>query len=179
MKKPKTKPAAPADDPDSGMGPGPIFAGLRACLNRLSEMADKGQNEWTRAGEFGDEQKGVKGTYGFSVRLMEADGPPVVENCGNIRADATHGTVIESAREPLVDVFNENDHVLVIAELPRVEEKDIAYELYDRTRLRIAAVRQDRRYSKEVELPVPVILSKACASYQNGIFELRLPKAAC
>ena len=42
-----------------------------------------------------------------------------VEPFGNVTKDKESGrTVVHEVREPLVDVFEEDDHVLVIAEMP-------------------------------------------------------------
>jgi HSP20 family molecular chaperone IbpA len=65
------------------------------------------------------------------------------------------GAVVEETREPMVDVFDEGDHLLLVAELPGVEAKDIHYEIEDDV-LSLSAVRGERKYRKEVLLPAPV-----------------------
>ena len=37
--------------------------------------------------------------------------------------------MVEDIREPLVDVYDEDDHVLVLAEIPGVSKKDVQLEL--------------------------------------------------
>ena len=55
-------------------------------------------------------------------------GKPVIESFGNIR-ETTRGPVVEEVREPMVDVFDEKDHISVIAELPGVSENEIKIEV--------------------------------------------------
>lgn len=77
-------------------------------------------------------------------------------------------------REPLVDVFDEGDHLLIIAELPGVEEKDIEIEVRGDT-LTLSAQSPGQRYRKEVALPCPVE-GEAKTSYRNGILQIELTK---
>ncbi len=65
--------------------------------------------------------KEVKGIYGFTVKVGLGDDGPRIEPFGNIRKDRESGhTVVQEVREPVVDVFEEEDHVLVVAEMPGV-----------------------------------------------------------
>ena len=76
--------------------------------------------------------------------------------------------------EPPVDVFDEGDHLRVVAELPGVEEHDIKAEAKG-TELTISAERGHKRYSKRVELPIPVT-DELTMSYKHGVLELKLKK---
>jgi HSP20 family protein len=90
--------------------------------------------------------------------------------------DSSQGPVVEEAREPMVDVFDEGDHLIVVAELPGVGADDISFEVKDDV-LSLAAARGERKYRKEVLLSSAVQAQGATPSYRNGVFELRLPKA--
>ena len=61
----------------------------------------------------------------------------------------------DKVREPLVDVFDEGDVLLVIVELPGVNEKDIKIEVED-DRLSVATRTPGRRFAAELYLPCPV-----------------------
>ena len=117
--------------------------------------------------------KRVKAVYGFRVR--SADGKPFFESFGNVKPDAG-GAAIDESHEPLVDVFDEGDHVRLVAELPGVEAGDIHFEIADQV-LRLRARRAERRYERDVDLPCAVLAEQAQTAYRNGIFELKLPKA--
>ena len=78
-------------------------------------------------------------------------------------------------KEVLVDIFEEDKHLKIIAELPGVEEKDIKVELKE-DKLTISADTPYRKYYQEVALPCPV-KGEPKASYKNGILEITLEKA--
>jgi len=75
--------------------------------------------------------------------------------------------------EPVVDVFDEEDHLLIITELPGVERKDIKVNVDDDT-LTISTDVPDCRCT-EVELPC-VVESKIKTTYKNGVLKIRLMK---
>ena len=154
-----------------------MFRSLGGFLDLLSNLAEQGGEggEIRRSGELGDEKKGVKAVYGFSIR-MGGGGKPTIEQFGNIK-ESGRGPIVEEAREPMVDVFDEDDHLLVVAELPGVEAGDVSFEIKEDV-LELRAARGERKYRKEVLLPGAVRAQAATSSYRNGVFEIKLPKAA-
>ncbi|WP_048151538.1 Hsp20/alpha crystallin family protein [Palaeococcus ferrophilus] len=94
-------------------------------------------------------------------------------------------------REPFVDIFDEGNEIVVTAELPGVDKKDIKLRIKDDTLYIEAQVKREKELEKEgairveryysgyrrvVRLPTEVIPEKAKARYKNGILEIRLPK---
>jgi HSP20 family protein len=159
---------------DAGLGG--MFKSLGGFLELLSDLAEKGEGEFTKSGEVGGEgKKGMKAVYGFSVRVG-GGGKPLIENFGNVKSDRDGSPVVEEAREPMVDVFDESDHLLIVAELPGVAEKEIHFEVKGDV-LHLTANHGDRKYQKELLLPAPVLEKGATSSYRHGVFELKLPKA--
>lgn len=157
---------------DFGMGK-ISFGGLFKGIGNLIDLASKlSEEEVEKKGEIRGLPKGAKGVYGFSVRTLA--GKPVVESFGNIRETAT-GPVVEEVREPIVDVFDEEDHVLVIAELPGVSEDEIKVEVTGDI-LNLTASDRDRKYAKEILLPSKVKADSMRTSYKNGILEVTLGK---
>jgi HSP20 family protein len=159
---------------DAGLGG--MFKSLGGFLELLSDLAEKGEGEFNKSGQVGDDKKGVKAVYGFSVRVG-GHGKPLIENFGNVKSDRDGSPVVEEAREPMVDVFDESDHILIVAELPGVAEKEIHFEVKGDV-LHISAAHGDRKYQKEVLLPAAVNEKGATSSYRHGVFELKLTKAA-
>jgi len=164
------------------LGLGGVFRGLGGFLDLISNLAEqaKDQGEISRSGELNDEKRGVKAVYGFSVR-MGGGGAPVVEQFGNVKGAGAgpgpgRGPVVEEAREPMVDVFDEDAHVLVVAELPGVEAGDISFEVKEDV-LELSAARGERKYRKEILLPAAVRAEAATSQHRNGVFEIKLPKA--
>jgi len=79
-------------------------------------------------GEIHGAGKELKGIYGFTIKTGLGDDRPLVEPFGNIRQDKESGhTVVQEVREPVVDVFEEDDHVLVVAEMPGVAKEDVPH----------------------------------------------------
>ncbi|MEM4718194.1 MAG: archaeal heat shock protein Hsp20 [Desulfurococcaceae archaeon] len=113
--------------------------------------------------------------YGFSITIGP-DGKPEIKEFGNVRRIRGKPKIVEE-REPLVDVFESGDEVVVIAELPGVDRDKIDVKVSeDGMALTINASNEKRKYYKEVELPAKVDPASARASYKNGVLEVKLKK---
>ena len=162
------------DKIDIDFGAGSIrFGGLFKGLGNLIDLAAKLQEEGVeKRGEIRGLPKGARGVYGFNIRTMA--GKPVIESFGNIR-DSKRGPVVEEVREPMVDIFDEKDHITVIAELPGVSESEIKIEVAGDI-LNLTASDNDRKYAREILLPAKVKPESMKTSYNNGILEINLEK---
>jgi len=156
------------------LGFGGLFKGLGDFIDLLGGMLEKGE-EVSRTGEFGVKGLGDKGrgVYGFSVRTG-IGGIPRVERFGNIRT-TDDGPTIAETREPLVDVFDEGQEIVVVAELPGVGEDEIRVQVRDDV-LSLETT-GEHRFAKEILLPEAVDATSMQQAYKNGILELRLGKA--
>ena len=155
------------------LGLGGIFKGLGNFIELLGQMAEEGKSELSRTGELKGPGR-TQAMYGFSVKIGSG-GVPQVERFGNVR-ETEMGAVVEEEREPMADVFDEGNEVVVIAEIPGVEESAIQLEIRDDILL-LSASNGGRKYSKEVLLPCAVLADSLKSSYRNGILEIRLTKA--
>jgi len=156
------------------LGFGGLFKGLGDFIDLLGEMIETGEEEVTRTGEFrvkglGDKARGV---YGFTVRTG-IGGIPRVERFGNIRT-TEEGPVVAEVREPLVDLFDEEQEIVVVAELPGVAEEEVHIEIQDD--ILSLETTGERKYAKEILLPESVDATTLQKAYKNGILELRLRK---
>jgi HSP20 family protein len=155
------------------LGFGGLFKGISNLLDLVGNLAEAGEN-LNRSGEvkFGDDEK-MQGVYGFSIRTG-LGGMPKVESFGNIR-ESEAGPVVADTREPIVDVFDEGDKLLIVAELPGVAKKEIKVELNgDVLALNTTGA---RKYAKEVLLPSAAVEDGMTVSCNNGVLEVRLQKA--
>ena len=120
-------------------------------------------------------RKGLYGpyVYGFSMSLGP-DGKPVIREFGNVRK-SRFGPEIRDEREPLVDIMEEDEDVVVVAELPGIEKEAIKLHTTP-DELVIAVDTPKRRFHKELRLPAVVDPNSAQASYKNGVLEARLKK---
>ena len=162
----------------SESGFGSILKNLGGFID-LVKMMEDGTTEIERSGEIKGlkTSKGVRGVYGFTVRTMPG-GPKravKIERFGNIKKDDNESIKIDEIREPIIDVFDEKDHVNVIAEIPGVSENDIKTELKGDI-LIVSAESNDRKYNKEILLPKEVKPETMKSSYRNGILELKFGK---
>ena len=101
-------------------------------------------------------------------------GKPVVESFGNVRK-TPEGPKVEEEREPLTDVFDEDQEIRIYAEMPGVNEADIKLDLKEDI-LDISAQTGDRKYHKEILLPSKVRADTMSSSYNNGILEVKVKK---
>lgn len=157
------------------IGLGGILKGLAGLVEGLGELAETGE-ELSRTGEIHGSGKEVKGIYGFTVKVGLGEEKAHVEPFGNIRKDQKTGqTVVQEMREPVVDVFEEKDHTLVVAEMPGITAKDVQLDVKDDL-LTIYAARGDKKYRKEVLLPETFPREKMLVSCNNGILEIKCVK---
>ena len=154
------------------LGLGGILKGLGDMVEKLGELSEKGE-QLSRTGELQGLGKDVKGIYGFTVKVGLGNDGPRVEPFGNIRQDRESGhTVVQEVREPVVDVFEEDDHVLVVAEMPGVSVEDVQITVEDDL-LTISAQRGDKKYRKEVLLPASSTREKTQVTCNNGVVEIK------
>ncbi len=161
---------------DFGLGKisfGGLFQGIGNIIDLVSKMEEEGKGEIKREEEFTSPSGRVKAVYGLSVKTG-LGGKPTVESFGNVRKTAK-GPVVEEERQPLVDVFDEKDHILIIIELPGVEEEHISTKVNGDI-LTLSAANGGRKYYKEVVLPNDVDADTVTSKYKNGVLEIRISK---
>ncbi len=72
-----------------------------------------------------------------------------------------------------MDIFDEGDYIVVLADVPGVEERSVRVELEDQT-LRLRAVGKYKEYRGEVELSAPIRPGSLAWTLNNGIIEARV-----
>jgi HSP20 family protein len=175
--KEKKKTEKEGRDIDFGLGTlglGGIFKGIEKLVDLAAELNEKG-GEINKESEIdlSHLKEGMKGVFGFSIKSA-AGGKSVVESFGNIKK-TPQGPKVEEEREPITDVFNEKEEVVVMAEMPGLHEEGISTELKEDI-LTIKGVNKHRNYYKEVLLPSKVKPDSLTSSYKNGILEIRIKK---
>ncbi|MCF8884188.1 MAG: archaeal heat shock protein Hsp20 [Nitrososphaerota archaeon] len=163
-----------------------IFEEMEQMMRELDEMFSRSIEEFEKEfpRELIREKKLKDGStirefgpiiYGYSIKIGP-DGKPEIREFGNIRPRGRPEIVeLTETREPLVDVFEEDDTVKVVAEVPGVEKEDINLNATE-DMLIISVKTPQRKYYKEVELPAKVDPNSAKASYKNGVLEVTLKK---
>jgi HSP20 family protein len=97
----------------------------------------------------------------------------------------------DRAWAPAVDIYENREELVVVAELPGVKEKDIQLSIVENVltlkgqRLAAGEVKEESYHRMErwtgsferyIQLPVPVQADKVRASYRDGVLEIHLPK---
>ena len=170
--------AARAEEPAAG-GDGDIagfggFAGMVGALRGALEQfaaakAQQGEGGgFSHATELGGDK--ARMVFGYTVRM----GPEglAAEPFGDVLAEKPRA---DAAPQPIVEVFEDGDAVIVVAELPGADPEAIVCRA-DGARLLIEATGV-RRYRKTLTLPVAVRPDGMRQSYRNGILEVRLTRA--
>ncbi len=156
------------------LGIGGLFNGIEKLVDLAAKLEESGAVR--KEGELNLDhlKKGMKGVYGFTVRSASDGSKPKVETFGNFRK-TPEGPKVEEEREPMTDVFDEKDEIVIIAEMPGIEKEDIRLELIADI-LEIAAIGKIRKYRKELLLPVKAAKENMGFNYNNGILEIRIKK---
>lgn len=97
---------------------------------------------------------------------------------------------IPTTREPLVDIFKDGKHLIIIIELPEVRKEDIHLKFLDNRRLYIYAENRNEfrkqlesaihierayaRFERVILLPYPVKPETAKAKFNNGVLEVKV-----
>jgi HSP20 family protein len=124
-----------------------------------------------------DKFPGFPAMYGFNFSIGP-DGMPTIDSFGNIKPEPHSGKPeVNTSREPMTELNDVGDQIIVIAEVPGVKKDDIEIKATSRS-LTISTKENtySKKYYKELELPSPINSDYAKARLQNGILEIKLKK---
>lgn len=182
-------------------GLGNFFRGLSEVANFITDLAEKTEQAAKQAaerrqaasGEFRPQtnDRGFASRWGLNNSIVQNRPtlPPPLNNrplyppAPVLRADAppppqpSAPDLTASTREPYLEIHDEAEEgiILVIAELPGLEEAYLRIEVLDDI-LIVSGEGPDIRYEKEILLPAIVQPEPQNRTYQNGVLELRLKK---
>jgi HSP20 family protein len=120
--------------------------------------------------------------YGYSMTIGP-DGKPIIREFGNVKPSTKRTSAgyhkpslqYNEGREPLVDIFEDDTTIRIIAEVPGVDKEDIELTCTEQ-RLIISVDTEMRKYYKEIDLVTPVDPKGSKAKYKNGVLQVTLPK---
>ena len=154
-------------------GLGKMFKGIEKLVDLAGKLEEKGGISKEGEINFDHLKKGMKGVYGFTVKSA-VGGTPKVETFGNIKK-TPEGPKVDEEREPITDIFDEKDEIVIIAEMPGIESDDIVIDLKEDI-LEISATNNSRKYRKELLLQEKFDKQNLHHKFTNGILEIRIKK---
>jgi HSP20 family protein len=156
--------------------PEDMFRQIEGMIDRM--LDDLGEGAFLDSRSLEEFMRDPQGTnpfvFGFSM-TMGPDGKPTIQRFGNVSPNED-GIKMSPQLEPLVDIIEEDDEIIVVAELPGVERDEIKVRIKGTT-LTIHVENPARPYHKELALPSKVKKEDASSAIRNGILEVRLKKA--
>jgi HSP20 family protein len=156
--------------------PEDMFRQIEGMIDRM--LDDLGEGAVLDSRSLEEFMRNPQGTnpfvFGFSM-TMGPDGKPQLRRFGNVSHDED-GIKMTPQLEPLVDVIDEDDEIIVVAEVPGVERDEIRVRIKG-NKLTIHVENPARPYHKEILLPAKVKKEDASSAIRNGILEVRLKKA--
>jgi HSP20 family protein len=165
-----------------------ILDGVASILGRLGELAEKGEELRRQVGTQGLQDSDTKGVFDFAVRFGNADATssssrssrPAASRQAPIRpvrettSKPAQKTPVEKIRQAVIDTFEEDDHLLVVAEMPGATEESIQVEMRD-GRIILKGANAHATFEGDVTLPSENFEAPEY-SLNNGMLEVRLTR---
>jgi HSP20 family protein len=131
--------------------------------------------KWFKAVRKLDEAESARRLKPIKFECFKTRGNPYIYPYKRLKID---GKTASKWREPkpLLDVFNEENCIVVVAELKGFKRENIKISV-EKQQLTLSAKAQNRRYYKRLNLPDAVIPESMHTTYKNGVLEIRLKKA--
>ncbi|MCY2982486.1 MAG: Hsp20/alpha crystallin family protein [Planctomycetota bacterium] len=179
----ETKKKDAAADLSAMLGIGGLFDGVSNLITKFGELAEKGE-ALRNATHQSESPSGKKMTtsYGFNVKFGPggdgvAEIKPMQKPGQTPRTQSALSPVaqVPRVREPHVELFDEGDHLLVIAEMPGVSSEDVHLSFIEKI-LHIHGTSKVAEFKKELDLPREFGPDQVAITANNGVIEIRLTK---
>lgn len=172
---------------DNDRGDRSIIAGLETLIDRLGSWVEE-DREIRRTVEFGEGDS--QAIFSVHMRSGIGDGPrsaarrsaetPRSEAATTASRPAAASRAptpvdVRRSRTPTTEIFDEGDHLRVIAEMPGVVSEDIRVEAVGDV-LSLQAESSSHRYDTEVLLSADVCPDPTSIEVRNGVAEIVLTK---
>lgn len=152
---------------------GGILTGVGHILEKLNELAHSTSN-FSEQNKLSNNTLGkeLKCVFGYNVKFGLNDSIQV-EPFGNIHTEKKSGKAsVEEVSEPVVDIFEEVDRTLIVAELPGIASRHVTLDINGDI-LIINAKNKFKKYHKEILLPRNYTDKQIkIESCNNGILEI-------
>jgi HSP20 family protein len=152
---------------------GPWFNNIYDELERLGEIIDETMQ---KAFEGSSESSPIKRnrSKGFSIKFGP-NGRPRIEEIGRRQRWQEEGD-IDDDQDPLVDLIEDGENLIILVALPGVEKEAIDLRVTENC-LTFSVDGTDFEWYDELKLPVKVNPKSAHASFKNGVLKVKLNKS--
>lgn len=150
----------------------PWFNDLYDELERLGDLIDE-----TMQKAFDDSSKGTptkRNHFEDFTLKINPNGKSRIRAFNNSQGRQAESEISDDP-EPLIDVIDEGEAVVVLAALPGVDKEDIDLRLTENC-LTFCVDAVDFEWYDELKLPARVNPKSARASYKNGVLEVKVEK---
>ena len=143
-------------------------------INNLIELAEKVEAAGGKKAYRGETElagnKDIKAKYNVNVNVGKlAEGIREVDHLISKAKDLTP----EDSAEPILDVFDEEEYVMVVVELPEANEKSLKVEVDGQ----YLVIKDDNSGKRNIRVELPAeVEPKWKVTVNNGIVEITLPK---
>lgn len=156
-----------------GLDFGDMLRGIRGLLDTVQNVDEQGRSTIHKIGQFSSSNPSkIKVACNFNVKIGELKDSNL-HSFRNLQAGAGE---FENKRikEPIVKVFDEEDYIVVISELPGIEENQIQLQIIDSCLKLCASGVQN--YQATIPLPCPVDEKTIIYLYEKGTLEITVRK---
>ena len=170
-----------AADLSAMLGIGGIFDGVSNLISKFGELAEKGEGLRSAMRE-GETASGKKFTTSYGVNVRFGLGKDGIGKEGEYSVDpvsketksnSKSSNQVPRVREPNVELFDEGDHLQIIAEMPGVSSENVHLTFVEKNLL-IEGVSKVAEFKKELLLPRIFGPEQVNITANNGIVEIRL-----
>ena len=189
-KEPNSEKKEASPDLAGMLGMGGFLDGVSNLITKFSELAERGESIRKTSGET-ESGKPFQTSAGFTVKFGSGRDAANSESGGSApsqvapfsasskasqRTSAAASSPAESAprvREPHIDVYEEEDHTLLLAEMPGVAVEDLQLR-FDGDKLFLEGASKSALFKAEIALPRVYEAQHVSTSANNGVIEIRL-----
>jgi HSP20 family protein len=141
-------------------------------LERLGELIDDTMNKAFNESSK-DSSMNWSSSKGFSIKFG-SDGKPKIEEINRRQTWDEEEDSIDD-QDPLIDLIDDGDTLIILVALPGVEKEAIDLSVTENC-LTFSVDGSDFEWYDELKLPARVNPKLAHASYKNGVLEVKLSK---
>lgn len=102
----------------------------------------------------------------------------MIENDNHKSHTGSSANVSENSKEiidPITHIFDEGDKIIIVVELPGIEEENVNLEI-DGNDLSITAEGSEKHYYKKITLRHIPVLENISKNYHNSIYSIEIKK---